>query len=468
MQNIHLIKRSYIRQTSLDTCGLACLGMIFNYSGKHYLVDDLNTMLVKEGGLSLYEMQAVAYKYGYATRSVEMDLNHLRLMEVPCVLHMQMGHGLNHYQVCYGGRFNGKSYEYLMADPARQVYYLKEEELERLWVSKAALYFDSLKMDLTAFQQSPWKELLSIRAFPNGFWIIIPMLTLCSASFGIAMSWVLQKGITDDYFLKTNIFIAVIVLLLLISLFKTLFTFLRQYLLIRLNMAVNQKLMTALLKYFFKGESVNNGTVTAFSIRNHLRDMQKIQVATSEFMATVLSDGSMIFVFLSAIAFTCPLIVLIDLVYLIMIGLVTYRGLAGNSFHIAHLNHISATTENLILKDVEQGRLNKSSQRMDNRLQFHLFNHEVNIGQTRAVAINASIKTLILEVFGTIHVIAVFTVCLMQLQSGAIPYGTFMLLVILSFLISSIVPKICSAMAVIADGADASVQYRSVLLSSRR
>lgn len=467
MHNIHLIKRSYIRQSGLDACGLACLGMIFNYSGKHHMIKDLNSMPVKEGGLSLYEMQAVAYKYGYTTRSVEMELNYLRSMEMPCILHLQMEHSLNHYQVCYGGRINGKSYEYLMADPARQVYYLKEEELARLWVSKAALYFEDLAMDLSAFQRSPWKELLSIGAFPKGFWVIIPLLALCSASFGIAMSWVLQKGITDDYFLKTNIFIAVIILLLLISLSKSLFSFLRQYLLIRLNMAVNQKLMTSLIRHLFTSGPIPNGSPTAFNLRNHLRDIQKIQIAVSEFLATVLSDGSLILIFLSATAYLFPLVALINLVYLSIIALVTFKGLALNSFQIAHLNHLSATTENLLLNDVEHNQYGSSSGRIDKRLKFHEFNHKSNIGQTKTVAVSASVKTLTIEVLGTINVIAVFTICLLQLQSGTIPYGTFMLLVILSYLISSIVPKICNAVAVIADGADAAVQYRSVLSASR-
>jgi ABC-type bacteriocin/lantibiotic exporter with double-glycine peptidase domain len=53
MHNIYLIKRSFIRQSSQDTCGIACLGMILNYTGKHEQVNDLNSMPVKAGGLNI-------------------------------------------------------------------------------------------------------------------------------------------------------------------------------------------------------------------------------------------------------------------------------------------------------------------------------------------------------------------------------------------------------------------------------
>lgn len=466
MHNIYLVKRSFIRQSSQDTCGMACLGMIFNYSGKPDRVKDLNNMPVKEGGLSLYEMQAIAFKYGYATRSVEMEIGYLRNLKTPCILHTQTEHGQHHYQVCYESRVAANSRQYLMADPAKQVYWIDEEELDKLWVSKAALYFEDLAMDLSAFQGSAWTALLSLRAFPFGFWVIIPVLTLCSASFGVAMSWVLQKGITDSYFLKTKVFIAIIILLFLISCFKSLFVFLRQYLLIRLNMAVNQRLMKALITYLFKNELVSKESRTAFGIRNILRDIQKIQNASSEFIATVLSDGSLILVFLSAITYLFPLAALINVIYLTVIGLVTYKGLARNSFYIAHLNHLSATTEHFILLDLEHARSGGLHKNFNNRLKFHESNHELNINQTQTVAIKASIKALAVEIYGTINVIAVFTVCLWQLQSDKLDYGTFMLLVILSYLSTSIVPKICNAMAIIADGADASIQYRSMLSSS--
>jgi ABC-type bacteriocin/lantibiotic exporter with double-glycine peptidase domain len=466
MHNIHLLKRSFIRQSSQDTCGVACLGMIFNYAGKPDQVNDINQIPVSEGGLSLYELQTIAFKFGYLARSVEMELTYLRNLGTACILHTQSEQGQNHYQVCYGSRVAGKTYQYLMADPAKQVHWMDEEALAKIWVSRAALYFEDLVMDYSAFQGSHWKALLSLGAFPYGMWVIIPVLTLCSASFGVAMSWVLQRGITDSYFLKTNVFIAIIILLFLISLFKSLFAFLRQYLLISLNMAVNQRLMNALISHLFKSAPVGVESKTAFSIGNSLRDIQKIQNASSEFIATVLSDGALILIFLSAITYLFPLAAFINLIYLVVIATVTYTGLAGNSFNIAHLNHLSATTEKFILLDIENSRSAQLHKSCYNRFKFHQSNHELNINQTRTVAIRASIKALAIEICGTVNVISVFTVCLLQLQWDKLGYGTFMLIIILSYLSTSVVPKICNAVAIIADGADASVQYQSMLSSS--
>ena len=462
MQNIFLIKRSFVRQSSEDNCGLACLNMILNYSGKSRLANALKHFPAKAGGFSLYELQALAYKYGYSARSVEMELSYLRDLKAPCILHTQTEHGHDHYQVCYGSEATGNTYRYLMADPAKQVYYISEKDLLNSWVSKAALFFEDLEKDLDTFRDSPWKALLTLGAFPSGFWVVIPLLTLCSASFGIALTWVLQRGITNSYFLKTHIFIALIILLFLISLFKSLFGFLRQYLLIRLNLAVNQNLMSGFIAYLFNVEMNAEGSKTAFSIRNNLKDMQKIQTAASEILATVLSEGSLILIFTSATVYLYPLSALINWLYLILIGVLTYKGLPENSYYIAHLNHLSATTESFLLQDVDHLGAKAGGQHIENRLRFHEANHALNIDQTRKVAVKASLRSLGIEVLGTLHVIAVFSVSLLQLQSETMDYSTFMLVVILSYMITSVVPKVCNAMAVIADGADASVQYRSV------
>ncbi|WP_345952975.1 cysteine peptidase family C39 domain-containing protein [Mucilaginibacter sp. PAMB04168] len=466
MYNIHLIKRSFIRQLSEESCGLACLGMIFNFSGQSQLYTHLHDIRVEEGGLSLLEMQSIASASGYSAQSVEMELDFLRKLDRPCILHTQTEHGLYHYQVCYGSKMSGNSYRYLMADPAKQVYYLTENELDLIWVSKAALYFDHLKMDLSAFRRSPWHWLFMLRAFPAGFWIIVPLLTLATASFGLAMSWVLQKGMNNSYFFKTNVIVAVVILLFLISVSKSLCAFLRQYLMIRLNMSVNQKLMSAYMRLLFQCRPGNHPRITPYSLRNNFRDIQKIQQAACEIISTVLSEGALLIFFLSAVAYLLPWAALINFIFLLVIGSVTYRGLAHNSYSFAHLNHLSAATENLLLKDIDQLHKNGLNSPLGLNLKFHQTNHDLNINQTRLLAVKSGIKGLTNEILGTINVILVFTIALWHMQVESIDYSTFMLVVILSYLCSTLLPKICNAVAVIAEGADAAVQFQTALTST--
>lgn len=466
MYNIHLIKRSFVRQISEESCGLACLGMIFNFSGQSQLHTRLHAIRVDEGGLSLLDMQSIASASGYSAQPVEMELAFLRTLDSPCILHTQTEHGQYHYQVCYGGKIYGNSYRYLMADPAKQVYYLSEDQLDQIWVSKAALHFDRLKMDLSAFSRSPWYWLVKLRAFPGGFWIIVPLLTLATASFGVAMSWVLQKGMNNSYFFKTNVIVAVVILLFLISLSKSLCAFLRQYLMIRLHTSVNQKLMSAYMRLLFQCRPGDHQMFTPYRLRNNFRDIQKIQQAAYELISTVLSEGALLLVFLSAVAYLLPWAALINLVYLLVVGYVTYRGLAHNSYSFAHLSHLSAATENLLFKDIDLLNKKGLNNPIDLNLKFHQTNHDLNVNQTRMVAVKSGIKGLKNEILGTINVILVFTIALWHMQSESIDYSTFMLVVILSYLCSTLLPKICNAAAVIAEGADAAVQFQAAFTST--
>ena len=42
-------------------------------------------------------------------------------------------------------------------------------------------------------------DLLRQRAYPLGLLITIPLLSMCIGTFGIALTWLLQKGLTDFF-----------------------------------------------------------------------------------------------------------------------------------------------------------------------------------------------------------------------------------------------------------------------------
>ncbi|MDT3401263.1 cysteine peptidase family C39 domain-containing protein [Mucilaginibacter terrae] len=461
MYNTNLIKRSFIRQSDEHTCGIACLGMIFNYSGNARLVNQLNDVAVGPEGLSMYDMMTIANWYGYSAKCVEMELPFLRTIDKPCILHAQNELGEYHYHVCYGSRKSGDSFQYLMADPARHVHWISEQELDKLWFSKAALYFDDLKEDLSAFRDASWAWILRLGAFPQGLYIIIPALTLCAASFGIAMSWVLQKGIMNSYFMKSTVIIPVVILLLLISLFRSAFAFLRQYLMIRLNIAVNRKLMSTFIRSLFNERTTVRRDITSYSLKHLYRDVQKIQNAVSEMIGTVLSEGSLIIVLMSMMTFFLPWTAFVNAVYFLLIGIITANNLDGNSYHIAQLTGLSASTEKLLIKDIGQLRYTGYARGQT----FHISNQDLLTKQTQTVAVKVSARTFTNEALGAVNVIIVLVISLWQMQQENIDYPTFMLVVILSYLCSSIVPKICNSVTAIADGINSGTQYRSMLAS---
>jgi len=463
MNKLIHIRTTFVRQQNQNDCGIACLSMILNYAGRKTDVPRArnNILIPDSNGLSLLELRDIARKLNLNSRCVEMEADFLRKIPTPCILHMVNANGNNHFQVCYGARKKRNGYEYLMADPARQVYYLGEDELMREWISKAALYFEDLPASLNYKFKSPWYSLFSIVAFPKGLWITIPLLNICTVIFGIAISWVLQRGI--NYSLadkKESLIIAVIFLLLIISLFKGLFAYIRQRILIALNTAVNEQLVSRFINKIVYGSKSGNNATNHKSIKSNMGEIQKIQNAVLISIATLASDGSLILLVLAAIIYTLPSAGYPNITYIFIVCLLSIKSIPGLSFDYAHLNELSGASENLLTKELELQDGQSNMEFGEKRLLLHHKNHDHYLRFARFIAIRISKMNLLYECIGAVSVISVFALGLVKLQQQQMEYSSFMVIVILSYFITALLPKICNSLYVIAEGAEAYLQYK--------
>jgi len=82
-----------IRQTEATECGLACLAMISSYHGHRI---DLNTLRrrypVSLKGVTLRALIQVASQMQLACRAVRFELDHLRQLNLPTIVHWDMSH----------------------------------------------------------------------------------------------------------------------------------------------------------------------------------------------------------------------------------------------------------------------------------------------------------------------------------------------------------------------------------------
>jgi ABC-type bacteriocin/lantibiotic exporter with double-glycine peptidase domain len=350
-----------------------------------------------------------------------------------------------------------------MADPARQVYYVPENLLEQQWQSKAALYFEEVLGSPKSTGGSSWAALLSMKLFPNALWIIVPFLNIFAAFLGIAMSWALQRGINDSLAgKKDSLVVAIVLLLFIITLFKSFFSYIRQWILITLNNSVNEQLMQRLIRKIVR-PSCNNFCFDKRSIKSSIAEIQKMQNAITVFMATLLSDGSLILLILCGIVYAMPLAGLINVVYIVVVTALTIRKLPGLSFEQAHLNEQAAATENFMMRELQSSSSVETNNSDEHRVLYHRKNHARFLGSARSIAVRNNKMTLLFECLGTLNVILVFTLGLVKLQQENMGYGSFMVLVILSYFIAALMPKICNALYIISDGAEASLQYKAQL-----
>ncbi len=82
-----------VMQTEAAECGLACLAMIIGYHGQPCEIAELRRRLsVSLKGVNLKQLVAMADRLGLASRPVSLELDELRQLSTPCILHWDLNH----------------------------------------------------------------------------------------------------------------------------------------------------------------------------------------------------------------------------------------------------------------------------------------------------------------------------------------------------------------------------------------
>lgn len=82
-----------ILQAEAAECGLACIGMVAGYHGHHAdLLSLRNRFPLSLKGATLAHLVKVAGDLGMASRPLKLDLDHLRELKLPCILHWDFNH----------------------------------------------------------------------------------------------------------------------------------------------------------------------------------------------------------------------------------------------------------------------------------------------------------------------------------------------------------------------------------------
>jgi ATP-binding cassette subfamily B protein len=441
----------FVRQITEDSCGTACLAMILKYMGRAAEAKSVSLEEIKQGGLSLLEMQQKAQKLGLDSRCVEMDIEFLKSLGKPVILHTVNELGFNHFIVCFAFFKD----EFVIADPATQVHHLSEAELSAKWQSHAALYFENISYyrqpSLMKFVVSLIMEL----AFPPGLLIVLPLLSLFVGFFGIALTWLLQKGITDTRILDGHVAYSLIALLFIICLFRNFFTFLRQYILIRLNFSLNLKLMLNLLDNF--PSEISGQRALKSEVSFGFSNIQKMQNALSVFVSIVISDGFLTAILLISSAYILPTAGLINLIYVALVTIGQIMQIPDYLYQTSRTRLLSKSSETAFLK-LFSNFIGSGSER--NKAEYQSL-YKKNLQSSQRFAVQLCRKYLTTECWGTIDMIVVLLIGTLGYESQKFDYQSLILIVIESYLITILMQRICVSFQQFSEGVDAYIaQFR--------
>ena len=86
-------KLPLLLQTEATECGLACLGMVAGFHGHRTDLATLRRQFpVSLKGATLVDLIQVASRMQLATRALRLDMQHLRQLALPCILHWNLNH----------------------------------------------------------------------------------------------------------------------------------------------------------------------------------------------------------------------------------------------------------------------------------------------------------------------------------------------------------------------------------------
>ncbi|EHO2056246.1 peptidase domain-containing ABC transporter, partial [Escherichia coli] len=139
-------------------CGLACLAMICGHFGKNidliYLRRKFN---LSARGATLAGINGIAEQLGMATRALSLELDELRVLKTPCILHWDF----SHFVVLVSVKRN----RYVLHDPARGIRYISREEMSR--------YFTGVALEVwpgSEFQSETLQPRISLRSLINSIY----------------------------------------------------------------------------------------------------------------------------------------------------------------------------------------------------------------------------------------------------------------------------------------------------------
>ncbi len=298
------IEKTHTLQLDQSDCGVACLMSLIKLNGGTNSIDKLRELSgTTKQGTTMLGLYQVANKIGFTAEGCEADIQALIDHKQPVILHVVIQEQLQHYLVCY--EYDSEK-GFLIGDPAKGVYYLSIDELDKIWVSKSCLTLEVnehfIKAEIAKHSQKKW-FLDLLKEDYKLLWISV-LLGVFVAGLGLAMSLFSQKLI-DDILPSNNIkkLISGIGLLTVLLLARVGIGALREFFLLQqskdFNNRINTNFFSSLLqlpKPFFDTRKI--GELVA-----RLNDTQRVQrvikmLASSLVIDVLVSIISMVFLFM--------------------------------------------------------------------------------------------------------------------------------------------------------------------------
>ena len=323
-------EKCFVKQTSVNDCGVACLLMILNNYGISATMNELkNKIRIKENGVSAYEIVKVSKKYNLTCIGYK-NIN-LENIKLPAIVHTNSDN-VGHYVVL----IEVLKDKVLIADPLKKIMYINRNDFLKIY-SNIALVFER---NYNLFNKVFSNKLLIIRILIYTF-----LLTIFSLLFSYSISFVINKSN-----LSKNIYLIGIIYFLLIGTFKSIFSYVRSIYSLKLRTLIDKLITIPTINHLFNlpynyyHENGSGSTLSKINDLSYVKDMifKFIEVLSVDFILILFSS---IFISILNIKF-----MLLNIAYFLFLYLINHRYL---KFHLYDTFDLQIENQNLNNKIID-------------------------------------------------------------------------------------------------------------------
>ncbi|MDR0834766.1 MAG: hypothetical protein LBN93_11420 [Candidatus Symbiothrix sp.] len=295
MKSKKAIRKTFIRQHGEYSCGLACLTMIVKYHGGTIRQETLRTLSgTTIQGTTLLGLYQAAEKINLTPNACEADLDDLKSIDSPGILHIVKNQKIEHYVVCFG--FENE--RFIIGDPATGIELWTESELMDSWQSKAVLLLQPNEnfVQQDSEKKEKWKWLKEIVKEDYPILMVSFVLGVILSALGLTTAIFSQKLI-DDLLPSQNYekIILGIMLFFILLLAGIGLRFLRSIFMMRQTKNMNNRLVDYFFsKILFLPKSFFDSMKTG-EIITRINDSRRIQQTLSYIVGGVLIEILMLF-----------------------------------------------------------------------------------------------------------------------------------------------------------------------------
>jgi len=433
------IYHSFIKQTEITDCGVVCLFNIIKYYKGYVNLEKLRELSgTNKKGTTLLGLFQAAQKSGFTAEGIEADIDYLKTIEKPSILHVIIDNQLQHYIICYGYK-NGK---FIIGDPSRGIMEYTPQKIKEIWISKSLLSLEPnekfSRVIVEGNERQKW--FWALVAEDIQILIIISILSVVVSFLGLILSIFSQQLIDNilPHADRQKLFWGLILISLLLFI-RGGINYFRGHLLILQNRDFNNRIIEKFYKsllYLPKTFFTNRRTGELVA---RMEDTSRIQNMLAFVFGDLIKDALLVIISLGVVFYysnTVGFLMLITLPIFFLIAYIFHSKIAKCQFEVMAANALKSSNYINTLQGVDTIKVHNKELEFSvlNKLIYGVFQDKLfNLGKLGITL------QFITDVISVIIIIGILSICSIMVLSKHLLIGELTALISIT---SSMLPSI--------------------------